>query len=98
MPIEQVMLQSRPSISLGCAIDSSTLAGQRLGLHVGVFAVQQHQEFVAAESRHAMRRTHGAQSSGNALQQRIAGPVAEVVVDVLEAVQRNVQQHHRCPV
>ena len=95
MPIEQPMPISRPSSLTGLrhGVDAparparSACCGRRL-------AVQQHQELVAAQARHAVRLDQAAQALRHALQQAVAELVAEGLVDMLEAVQRHHQQHH----
>ena len=52
----------------------------------GRFALQQQQEFVAAQTCRRMRRDQPAQALRNALQQPVAAFVAEVFVDMLEPI------------
>ena len=59
-----------------------------------VHLLQQHGELVAAQPRHQVARAHAVgQAARHLAQQRVAGDVAEAVVDDLEAVE--VEEHHR---
>ena len=69
---------------------------QRVRLVGDVLA--QHRELVAAEAGDGVARPHGRpQAGGDRPQQRVAGPVAEAVVDHLEAVEVE-EQHEDVPV
>ena len=74
---------------------SGQLAG-RFGLHAGSL---QEDEFIATDARHGVAFAEIAeQPLGNLLQQQVPGPVAERVVDVLEAVEIDAQHRERHPV
>ena len=97
MPIDPRAWNSVPCSSNGCVSASSTRSATRVaaasslgGIEVG----EQHQELVAALTRHQVGLPRArAQTVGELGQQQVAGVVAERVVHELEVVE--VEEDHR---
>ena len=76
--------------------DGQDPLGHQLGTRVEAARIEQDQELVAAEPGHRVRGAHHAfETRGDRLQGPVAGGVPETVVDVLEAVDVEIQHRDR---
>ena len=94
MPMLAVTRHSWPLSSIGLITADSSLRAMHAGLLAVAQILQQHHELVAAQARHDVAGAQALlQALGHFAQQRVAGLVAEAVVDELEAVE--VDEQHR---